>query len=69
MGHLQIRNFVKPEIEYIKSMANFTDEETAFFDLRARGKSLIEICFAMNVSRSKADSLSKNVKKKIIKIL
>lgn len=69
MKHLQIQNFVKPEIEYIKSMANFTEEETAFFDLRAKGKSLIEVCFAMNVSRSKADSLSKSVKKKIIRIL
>lgn len=69
MRHLQIRNFVQPEIEYIKSMANFTDEETAFFDLRAKGKSLVEVCFTMNVSRSKADSLSRSVKKKIIRIL
>jgi len=66
---LKICDFTTPEIERFRTLCNFTPEEMEFFNLRSRNKSIIEITFAMNISKSKADILSKKVKSKIIRVL
>jgi len=66
---LKICDFTMPEIERFRALCNFTPEEMEFFNLRSRNKSIIEITFAMNISKSKADILSKKVKSKIIRVL
>jgi len=66
---LKICDFTMPEIERFRELCNFTSEEMEFFNLRSRNKSIIEITFAMNISKSKADVLSKKVKSKIVRVL
>ena len=66
---IKIYDFVEREIDFFKKECNFSPEELRFFDLRARHKSIIEICFEMNISESKANTLSSSVKRKIFKVL
>ena len=66
---LKICDFILPELEKIEKLANFTVDELKFFNLRAKGKSIVQICHAMHISESKATSLSKAVSKKIMRIL
>ena len=66
---MQICNFIESELEEIRKKANFSVEELAFFNFRAKNKSLIEISLEMNVSERTADRMSARVKKKIIKII
>lgn len=66
---LKIPDFTRPEIEYIKSQANFTVQEIELFDLRNNENSL-ELCAElMNVSLSTVKRINKKMKAKIIRIL
>ena len=66
---IRFGDFVESEIRYFLQACNFSEDEKSFFLLRTRHKSIVEICFEMNISESKAGSLSKAVSKKIIKVL
>lgn len=66
---LKIPDFTKPEIEYIKSQANFTAQEAELFDLR-NNENCLEYCAEiMNVSVSTIKRINKKMNTKIIKIL
>lgn len=66
---MKICDFVKKELIYFEENCNFTEPELTYFRLRSKGKSNIEIAFAMNVSDRTVSNLSKAVNKKIIKVL
>jgi len=66
---IKICEFVNSELQFIRDESNFTPDELEFFNLRARGKSIVEISLTMNVSERTASNLSKAVKKKIIKVI
>lgn len=57
----------EPECERFRAYCNFTDEERAVFDLRVKGKSIIEICFALAMSERTVNRRLKNIKNKIDK--
>ena len=61
--------FTEPECEYFRKVCNFTDEERAVFDLRVKGKTIIEICFALSLSERTIDRRLSNIKRKILKVL
>lgn len=66
---MKIPDFVKPEIDYIKANANFTEREDTLFDLR-NSEIPLEVCAEMmNCSMSTVNRLSKSMKKKIMKVL
>jgi len=65
----KICDFVKSEILYFEDNCNFTESELQFFHLKSKGKSNIEIAFAMNISERTVSNLSKAVNKKIIKVI
>ncbi len=66
---LKIPDFTRLEIEYIKSQANFTAQESELFDLR-NSETTLEVCAElMNVSLSTVKRINKKMKAKIIKIL
>ena len=69
MKRLVICDFVKWELDMLRAECNFTDEEREFFDLRAKNETLESIAEMMNCSVGKADKLSRNVKRKIFKVL
>ena len=66
---IRFTDFVEKEINYFLQECNFSEMEKELFLLRCRHKSIIEICFAMNISESKAGKLSNAVSKKIIKVI
>ena len=66
---LKIPDFTRPEIEYIKENANFTEQENSLFDLRNRENSLENCAEEMNISLSTVKRINKRIKSKIIRIL
>lgn len=68
---LKIPDFTKPEIDFIKENANFTDMEEILFDLKnQKNHPTIEQCAEiMNVSTSTVSRITKRIAKKIYKIM
>lgn len=64
-----ISDFVEWELQKFRDECNFTTEELEFFNYRAKNETLEVIAEKMNISVGKADTLSRKVKKKIIKVL
>ena len=69
MKHLKICRFTEPELDVFRALCNFTEDERKYFELRARDKSNIAIGLELHWSESKVNSLSKEVKRKILKVL
>lgn len=66
---MKICNFIKPELDNFRTNCNFTDEELQFFEYRAKDMPISVISSYMNISESKANRLSKQIKKKIMRII
>jgi hypothetical protein len=69
MKHIQIYDFVNWELEKFRNECNFSDEELEYFNLRAKHISHERVAELMNISVSKADTLSRKVKMKILKVI
>lgn len=69
MKHLKIRDFVEPELEYFRNTCNFSESEMAYFNLKAKDKSNVQIAMELNISEPQVSKLSKRVRNKIIKVL
>ena len=65
----KICSFTIPELNKIRELANFTDEELEYFNMKANDKSNIYISVEMCVSESKVSSLARRVKSKINRII
>ena len=66
---MKIYDFVEHELQYFREQCNFSDDELAYFNLRAKHKSNVEIAMTMNVSESQVSKLAKRVKAKIIRVI
>lgn len=66
---LKLYDFVESELQYLRDRCNFSDEETCYFNLRAKHYSNLQIAMEMNVSESKVSKLAKSVKQKILRVL
>ena len=60
-------DFSHAEYTHFLEVCPFSDEEKAVLDLRRRGKSDIEICFALNVSLSTVARRIRSITRKIMK--
>jgi len=69
MKHLKIRDFVEPELEYFRNICNFSEFEMAYFNLKAKDKSNVQIAMELNISEPQVSKLAKRVRNKIIKVL
>lgn len=69
MKHLKIRDFVEPELEYFRNTCNFSESEMAYFNLKAKDKSNVQIAMELNISEPQVSKLAKRVRNKIIKVL
>lgn len=67
--NFKIRDFVELELEYFRQNCNFSDSELAYFNLRAKDKSNVEISLAMNISTAQVSKLAKRVKSKMIRVI
>ena len=61
--------FTEPECEYFRKTCNFTDEEMQLFNMRVKGKSIVEIAIKESLSDSSVKRKLRNVKRKINKVL
>ena len=64
-----IYDFTVPELDMFRELCNFTPDEREYFELRAKGKSNVEIALTMNVSESKVSKLARKVKSKILRVI
>lgn len=62
---MQIRDFTRPEADYLQAVCNFTKEENTLFELRLSDISLEECAERMNMSLPNVKRISQRVNKKI----
>lgn len=65
----QIYDFTEPELIQLRQLCNFSDDELAYFNLKARHKSNTFIALEMCVSEPQVSKLAKRVKTKIKKVI
>lgn len=72
--------FTKAEREYLETECGFTDEELEIFNLRAKGKSVLQISFILTekyaddlmgypYTEGKVERRIRSIKNKIIKVI
>ena len=65
----QIYDFTTPELDQLRYLCNFSDDELQYFNLRAKHKSNTFISIEMNVSEPHVSKLAKRVRDKIKRII
>ena len=58
-------DLTEPECDRFRRKCNFTDDERAVFDLRVKGKSIVEISQRLNLSETTISRRLRNIKSKI----
>ena len=66
---LKIPDFTKPEIDFIKENANFTERELRLFELRNKEYSHDRCAEELNISFSTEKRTNKKMLAKILKII
>lgn len=64
----KLSDYTIPELDRIRGLANFTEDELEYFNLRSKDKSNIYIAMSMNISDSKLYDIIRSVKSKIERI-
>lgn len=64
-----IRDFVEAELQMFRDKCNFTEEELAYFNEKAKDHSNVQIAMNQHWSTAKVSVIAKRVKKKMIKVL
>lgn len=65
---MNVKDFTKPEIEYLLDNCNFVGLELKLFKLRTEGHTLEEIAEILDISYSYSRKISRKVNNKIIKV-
>ena len=63
-----IRDFIESELEHYRKECNFTDDELAYFNMKAKDYSDNKITIELNVSISKVNKLSRQVRDKVKRV-
>lgn len=63
------KEFTEPECEYFRQRCNFTDEELAVFNLRVKGKTIVEIGLKLKMSDATVSRRIRDIKRKIYKVI
>ena len=66
---MKIYDFVEKELAFFRAECNFTESEMAYFNLRAKGKSNVQIAMELHVSEAQVSKLAKRVKSKILRVI
>ena len=65
----QIYDFTTHELEQLKDLCNFDDQELEYFNIKAKHKSNVAIAIQMNISEAQVSKLAKRVKSKIKRVI
>lgn len=66
---MQVYDFTVPELNILRELCNFSEDELQYFNLRAQHKSNTYIAMNMHISESQVSKLAKRVKNKIVRII
>lgn len=66
---MNIKDFVKPELDFCRENCNFVGSEREIFDLRSQGVPLEIIAESLNLSVDGTKRISKKVNNKIIRVM
>lgn len=66
---MKIKEFVESELEFFRNNCNFTDQELVYFNMRAKGKTNLEISLELDVCENTVVNIGRRVKKKMIKVI
>ena len=66
---VKLCSLVEFELQNLREQCNFTPDELAYFNLKAKDKSNVQIAEIMHVSESKVSCLARQVKSKIGRVL
>lgn len=66
---MKISNFTESELSLFRKECNFTDTERQCFDLKAKGKTNIELAMKLNICDSTVSTTMKSVRTKITSVL
>ena len=61
--------FIEAECDRFRQLCNFTDDERAVFDLRVKGKNIVEISMKLSMSEATVNRRIKSIKRKIYRVL
>lgn len=61
-------SFTELECERFRNLCNFTEDERRVFDLRVKGKGVIEISLLLNMSEATVERRIRAVKRKILRV-
>ena len=65
---MKLCDFTVPELNHYRELCNFTDDEMAVFNLKAKGKSIVQISMELNISESQVSKLTSKINKKMVRI-
>lgn len=60
-----IEKYIECQLNIFRKESNFSDEELEFFNLKAKKKTIVEICQEMNISRTKYYTIKDTVSEKM----
>lgn len=63
-----LADYTKPELDRLRELCNFTEEETDYFNLRSKGKSNVFIYMTMMISEPKLHEIRRKVESKINRV-
>lgn len=64
----KLKDYTEIELDVFRTYCNFTEEERQYFELRAKGKTNIQISLAMNTSTSTVSRIATRVISKISRV-
>lgn len=65
MKTTKISKLTAPELDHYRTLANFTDDEMDYFNMKARDDSNVKIAIDLGFSESKVSDLASRVKAKM----
>ena len=66
---MQLYDFTVSELNTLRELCNFDEQELEYFNLRARHKSNTYIALEMSVSEAQVSKLARRVKDKIKRVI
>ena len=60
---MKLYEFTVPELNHYRELCNFTEDELAVFNLKAKGKSIVQ-----HISESQVSKLTARINKKMVRI-
>ena len=65
---MKLYEFTVPELNHYRELCNFTEDELAVFNIKAKGKSIVQISMELHISESQVSKLTARINKKMVRI-